>query len=142
METRMQHPTGLNAMILLPLTVLSALSADGLTPAQANWFHAPGSAVTRHIGSAPGPTAQDIRAYRFLELGRGAPARSLSEGEKVRLRVSLAGNGRASDVSIERSSGMARLDDEAARFIKSHWRYRGGQAMPKSVLIEVGFARN
>ena len=52
---------------LLSITLLSAalVSALSTVPASANWFSAdPTTGMRRHIGSAPNPTPEDIRADR------------------------------------------------------------------------------
>ena len=55
--------------ILLPLLLLSVVS---VSPASANWFANPTWGINMHIGSAPSPTPDDIRADRQPMLVRDA----------------------------------------------------------------------
>lgn len=55
--------------ILLPVLLLSAVF---VSPASANWFANPAWGINLHIGSAPSPTPDDIRAERQPMLVRDA----------------------------------------------------------------------
>jgi hypothetical protein len=55
--------------ILLPVLLLSA---GFVSPASANWFSNPTLNINLHIGSAPSPTPEDIRADRQPMLVRDA----------------------------------------------------------------------
>ena len=55
--------------ILLPVLLLSAVF---VSPASANWFSNPNWNINLHIGSAPNPTPDDVRAERQPMLVRDA----------------------------------------------------------------------
>jgi hypothetical protein len=55
--------------ILLPVLLLSAVF---VSPASANWFSNPSWNINLHIGSAPSPTPEDVRADRQPMLVRDA----------------------------------------------------------------------
>ena len=52
----------MKSRVLPVVLIASALFA---TPSLANWFHNPQLNINRNIGSAPGPTPQDIREMRL-----------------------------------------------------------------------------
>jgi hypothetical protein len=54
--------------ILLPVLLLSAV----VSPASANWFSNPTWGINLHIGSAPSPTPDQVRADRQPMLVRDA----------------------------------------------------------------------
>jgi len=56
--------------VLLSVALMSALAA---APASANWFSAdPSTGMRRHIGSAPNPKPEDIRADRAARSAEAA----------------------------------------------------------------------
>jgi hypothetical protein len=55
--------------ILLPVLLLSAVF---VSPASANWFANPSWGINLHIGSAPSPTPDQVRADRQPMLVRDA----------------------------------------------------------------------
>ena len=58
----MKNIASMKTALLLVLGLLPVVAA---APASANWFSAdPETGLRRHIGSAPNPTAEDIRANR------------------------------------------------------------------------------
>ena len=120
---------------LLPLAALTAAAAS---PAQANYFHQPSSKMQRNVGSAPSPTAYDMDGVYAA-----APVSMAAEQKQVALKVSLSATGTVSGAAVARSSGIARLDDAAVKYVKSAWSYAQGenQALPAEMLLTVGFVR-
>ena len=129
--------SAMKAMFLVPVLLLSAAVA---TQADASWYHDPATGSHRFVGSAPNPTPKDLVAIR---LGPDYPVQSrmFNEQGKVGLKIWLTEQGTMTDAVVEHSSGYARLDEAAVRYIKDRWQYRPtkSEAMPKTVLAEVIF---
>ena len=112
--------------------LLAGLAAPA---AKANYFHDPASGITRMIGSAPNPTANDVRGvYPVI-------SQSLNEHGDVELKLSLTEKGTVSDAVVEKSSGSPRLDEAAIKYVKTYWSYEppDGQEMPAQMLFTVSF---
>ena len=128
--------TSMKATFLVSALLLSAVV---VTQADASWYHDP-TGGHRAIGSAANPTPRDLVAIR---LGPDYPVQSrmFNEQGKVALKIWLTEQGTMTDAVVEHSSGYARLDEAAVRYIKDHWQYRPtkSEAMPKTVLAEVIF---
>jgi len=87
----------------------------------------PGQTITVGVGNPP-PVAPSVAA-RGIAGTHTTPdyppiSRRLNEAGVVSLRVTISETGAVSDVSVIRSSGYARLDQAAASWVKSHWRYQ------------------
>lgn len=70
----MKRSVWTRAAIVLPLALLTAVPASA-----ANWFSPdPATGLRRHIGSAPNPTPEDLRALRAAadEAAKAAAAKS------------------------------------------------------------------
>ncbi len=93
------------AAIMLPLALVSVALA---TPAAAaNWFSPdPATGVRRHIGSAPNPTAQDIRESRKAA---NEPTMSLlmKENGTPEVKILLDSDGAARAILIGDTSDFA-----------------------------------
>lgn len=107
--------------------------------------------TTATMAQSSRPAASDAafspaRPIRSLNRFPPYPSDSLELGEEgaVTLRLSIAANGRVSDVRIIRSSGSARLDSSAVNWIKARWRYYpatlNGQPVASAVQFKVTFA--
>ena len=117
---------------------LVALTAAAVSPAQANYFHQPNSKMQRNIGSAPSPTAYDMSGVY-----PAAPVSMANAQKEVALKISLSATGTVSGAAVEHSSGIARLDDAALKYVKSSWSYAPSDsaAPPGEMLLTVGFVR-
>lgn len=86
------------------------------------------------------------RPIRRLNKFPPYPADSLELGEEgvISLRLSIAANGRVTEVKTVRSSGSPRLDQSTANWIKWRWRYYpatlNGQPVASTVTFKVTFA--
>jgi|HubBroStandDraft_6_1064221.scaffolds.fasta_scaffold686139_1 TonB family protein len=132
----------LNSMktqMLLPLVLMSAAL---VTPAYSNTFHGLNTPLNRNVGSAPNPTAQDIRNNR-QRVNYPLESQMLNEEGTVGLKISLTEQGRVSDAIVENSSGFPRLDAAALEYAKTNWRYKptdkDGQPIPAAVRVNVTF---
>ncbi len=129
-----QTIASMSKRILLPLTLVSATLA---TPAFANYFHTPGSDAHLFVGGSPSPNREELRGSRYY------PVESLMQNEqgKVALKVFLTEEGTMKDAVVESSSGSARLDQAAVRYIKENYDYdpAPGAQMPEFVRTVVNF---
>jgi protein TonB len=70
-------------------------------------------------------------------------ARRLGQQGTVLLSVHISASGIVDAVTVMRSSGIVRLDQAAAAWIKQHWRYRpatrGGKPVPAILQVNVHF---
>ena len=96
-----------NTAIMLSLALLSVALA---TPAAAaNWFSPdPATGMRRHIGSAPNPTAQDIRESRKAA---NEPTMSLLMKERGTLeaKILLDSNGAARAILVGNTGNVANM---------------------------------
>ena len=93
----------------------------------------PSNAITEErvadppIGSLPTPEVRFTppRAIASTQTGPTYPplSRRLREEGSVRLRLTVGTDGRVVAAEILESSGAARLDDAATRWVLRHWRY-------------------
>jgi TonB family protein len=120
------------------LVPLAALTVAAVSPVQANYFHPLDSKLQRNIGSAPSPTAYDMSGVY-----PAAPVSMASAQKQVAVKVSLSETGTVSGAAVARSSGIARLDDAAVKYVKSSWSYArlSSEALPAEMLLTVGFVR-
>lgn len=128
----------MNTSLALPMVLLSVALA---TPTYSNTFHGVNTTLNRNVGSAPNPTARDIRNNRQ---GLVYPLESqvLNEEGTVGLRIFLTDEGAMRDAVVENSSGFSRLDDAALEYVKGNWRYQPKdtqQPMPAVVRVKVTF---
>lgn len=124
--------------MLLPLVLMSA----GLvTPAYANTFHGLNTSLNRNVGSAPNPTARDIRNNR-QSVDYPLESQLRNEEGTVGIKISLTEQGAVSDAIVENSSGFPRLDNAALKYAKTNWQYdtdNDGQPIPAAVRVNVTF---
>jgi len=107
------------------------------------------SPATNQASTAAAPITESISQPRFDAdyLKNPAPAypalsRRMGEEGKVVLRVSVSPQGNADNVEIKTSSGSNRLDESAAKTVRS-WRFipakRGESAIQSWVLVPIIF---
>jgi TonB family protein len=127
------------AQILLPLMLMSAAL---VTPAYSNTFHGLNTPLNRNVGSAPNPTARDIRHNR-QRVDYPLESQLLNEEGTVGVKISLTEQGTVRDAIVENSSGFPRLDAAALEYAKANWHYnptdKSGQPIPAAVRINVTF---
>ena len=128
----MRSVTSRKAAFFLPLVVMSAAV---VTSAQANYFRDPSAGIFRNLGSAPNPTPDDLRGIYPMT------SQTMNEQGQVELKLSLTEKGTVSDAVVEKSSGIARLDEAAIKYVKTYWSYEppDGQEMPAQMLFTVSF---
>jgi len=96
--------------------------------------------------SVSDPGFSPAKPFRRLNRVPPYPTDSLELGEEgvIALRLTVAADGRVTDVKTVRSSGSARLDMSTANWIKSRWRYYpatlNGQPVASTVTFKVTFA--
>jgi protein TonB len=105
---------------------------------------APAPPAPRPAPAAP-VTPPDFSAGQLANPGPSYPylSRKAREEGVVTLRVLVSAEGRAKQLSVERSSGFERLDEEALKTVR-RWRFlparRAGEAVEAWVLVPVTFA--
>lgn len=71
-------------------------------------------------------------------------SRRLGKEGTVRLKLTISPQGRVVDAQIVKSSGTDELDNAAAAWVMSHWRYKpamqGGSAVTSTTLADVTFS--
>lgn len=96
--------------------------------------------------STPVTTPPDFVAAYLDNPGPKYPAASIRLREEgvVMLLVQVSADGRAEQVTVDRSSGHARLDEAAVEVVRKRWRFvpakQGDKAVPAWVRIPMSFA--
>lgn len=109
---------------------------------------APPAPPSAAASAAPGPsiTPPNFTAAYLNNPGPAYPAASRRKKEEgtVRLRVQVSAEGAPSQVSIDRSSGFAELDNAAVDVVKRRWRFapakQGDRAVSAWVIVPMEFS--
>ncbi|HVP84331.1 MAG TPA: TonB family protein [Rhizomicrobium sp.] len=92
--------------------------------------------------TSPGPVAKILpTAPLSLAATHTTPpypplSRRLGEEGKVGLRIFIAADGHISDVQVEKSSGLERLDEAARDWVRAHWLYRPATREGKTIAAQ------
>jgi TonB family protein len=116
------------------LFVFAALYAAVVSPAQATITRAVAVGFDENLRSKPNALTGDF-------YGVYVSPQENSEEVEVQLKLSLTGNGSVISAVVEKSSGIARLDDAAIEYAKTEWSYepKDGEELPKELLLTVKF---
>ena len=142
---RVAEPSSIPLQRVMPPTDLERV----IEPETATAIELPVAPIGEHVvddgGSGPVIESEPFEAARVLRSAEPPyplVSRANDEEGTVYLRVSIAPNGRAGEVQVERSSGFPRLDQAAIKAIRE-WRFapatRGGQAVVSWVTVPVKF---